>query len=159
MTTVAAPAPRTVAASAREAVAFDLEGGLINVRRICRLASDASAFHAAMLGCPPNRRVVAAARRAHANGQSALVMTGGSRRLEQLAVTWLGRNGVPGTLILMRSRGDYRPDAVMKRERLLAIRRQFTSLTVWSADPNVTRLSAREGIDVTELSGYWGDPQ
>lgn len=141
----------------REAVAFDLEGGLIDVSRIHGLANDASRFHRASLGCPPNREVVNAARQAHENGKVVLVMTGGDRRLEQLVAVWLGRNGVPTTLVLMRSRGDYRPGAVVKRERVRAAHRQFGNLTVWSADPSVNRLSEQEGIEVIPLPGYWGD--
>ncbi|MFE6639577.1 hypothetical protein ACFVFT_38315 [Streptomyces tendae] len=151
MTTVIAP-PRT-------AVVFDLEGGLINVSRIHHLAGDASQFHRASLGCPANRKVLAAAHRAHQSGKTVLVMTGGDRRLEQLVRVWLGRNGVPAATVLMRCRGDYRPGAVVKRERLRAARRQFPSLTVWSADPSVTRLSKPDGIDVVALPGYWGDTQ
>ncbi|QOV40191.1 hypothetical protein IM697_18390 [Streptomyces ferrugineus] len=95
MTTAVAP-PSTAA------VAFDLEGGLIDVSSIHYLANDASAFHRASLGCPPNRDVVAAARHAHESGKTVLVMTGGDKRLEQLVATWLVRSGVPATLILMR---------------------------------------------------------
>ncbi|MET7573365.1 hypothetical protein ABZT04_33445 [Streptomyces sp. NPDC005492] len=149
--TTAIALPNTVA------VAFDLEGGLINVSKIHHLAKDAAAFHAAMLECPPNRNVVAAARRAHESGKTVLVMTGGQRRLEQLVIAWLARNRVPAALVLMRGRGDYRPSAVVKRERLRAAHRQFCSLTVWSADPSVNRLSEQEGIDVIPLPGYWGD--
>ncbi|MFD9394191.1 hypothetical protein ACFWBB_26665 [Streptomyces sp. NPDC060000] len=151
MTTAIAAPPKTTA------VAFDLEGGLINVSKIHRFANDASRFHSAMLGCPPNRDVVAAAQRAHEDGKTVLVMTGGDRRLEQLVVTWLGRHGVPATLLLMRSRNDFRPGAVVKRERLRAAHFQFGHITVWSADPSVNRLSEQEGIDVVELPGYWGD--
>jgi hypothetical protein len=146
-----------VAAPPRGAVAFDLEGGLINVHRIRHLAGDAAAFHRASLGCPPNRRIVQAARDAHAKGLTVLVMTGGDKRLEQLVATWLGRNGVPATLVLMRGRGDFRPAAVVKGERLRAARRQFAHLTVWSADPSVTRVTEQNDIDVHPLPGYWGD--
>ncbi|MFD9190372.1 hypothetical protein ACFWCA_19340 [Streptomyces phaeochromogenes] len=151
MTTAIAAPPKT------EAVAFDLEGGLINVSTIRGLARDASAFHAAMLGCPPNPHVVEAAREAHENGAAILVMTSAPRRFEQLVTVWLGRSKVPATLVFMRGRGDHRPGAVVKRERLLAVHRQFTGLTVWSADPNVARLSEREGIDVKKLRGYWSE--
>ncbi|MEV8344590.1 hypothetical protein [Streptomyces niveus] len=150
--TAAIAAPRQTAA-----VAFDLEGGLIDVSTIHHLSNDASRFHSAMLGCPPNRDVVAAARRARESGKTVLVMTGVDRRLEQLVSTWLGQHGMPATLLLMRSRNDFRPDAVVKRERLRAACQQFDSLTVWSADPSVNRLSEREGIDVVPLRGYWGD--
>jgi hypothetical protein len=149
----------TAIAPPRTAVAFDLEGGLIDVSRIHDLAGDASAFYAAMLGCPPNRHVVNAARRAHASGKTVLVMTGGHRRLEQLVAVWLSRNGVPATLVLMRGRGDHRPSAVVKREGLRAAHHQFPSLAVWSADPSVARLSEQEGITVTVLPGYWADEQ
>jgi hypothetical protein len=149
-TAIAAP-PKTAA------VAFDLEGGLINVRSIRHLASDAAAFYRAVLQCPPNRRVVQAAREAHANGKTVLVMTGGDKRLEQLVVTWLGAHGVPANLVLMRGRGDFRPTAVVKGERLRAALRQFGGLTVWSADPSVARVSERDGIDVHALPGYWGE--
>ncbi|MET8717379.1 hypothetical protein ABZV52_29885 [Streptomyces sp. NPDC004735] len=148
-----------VAALPRTAVVFDLEGGLIDVRRIHHLAADSSAFHSAMLACPPNREVVNAALRAHRDGQAVLVMTGSDRRLEQLVKVWLGRQGVPAALMLMRGRGDYRPSAVVKRERLVATRRQFAELTVWSADPSVNRVSEREGLRVQVLPDYWGDVQ
>ncbi|MFD5856083.1 HAD family hydrolase [Streptomyces chartreusis] len=151
MTTDIAAPPRTAA------VAFDIEGGLINVSMIRHLANDASQFHAAMLGCPSNRDVVTAAQRARQAGMTVLVMTGGDRRLEQLVATWLGRNGVPATLLLMRSRNDYRPSAVVKREGLRAAQRQFEGLTVWSADPSVIRLSEQDGVDVVPLVGYWGE--
>lgn len=148
----------TTAVAARPAAAvFDLEGALINVSTIHHLAGDASRFHAAMLGCPPNRAVVADARTAHQAGKAVLVMTGGHRRLEQLVITWLGRHGVPATLLLMRSRTDHRPSAVVKRERLRAARLQFSGLTVWTADPSVDRLSEQDGIDVVPLLGYWGE--
>lgn len=149
----------TTAPPRTAAVAFDLEGGLIDVSGIHHLANDASRFHSAMLECPPNRDIVADARSAHQAGSTVLVMTGGDRRLEQLVVNWLGRHGVPAALLLMRSRNDYRPGAVVKRERLRAAHRQFGSLTVWSADPNVNRLSEQEGIDVIALPGYWGATQ
>lgn len=141
------------------AVAFDLEGGLIDVSGIHHLAHDSSAFHSAMLGCPPNREVVAAAQQASRSGKVVLVMTGSDRRLEHLVAVWLGRQGVPASLVLMRGRGDYRPGAVVKRERLRAASRQFTDLTVWSADPSVTRLSEREGISVRQLPDYWAETQ
>ncbi|MGY4936149.1 phosphatase domain-containing protein [Streptomyces sp. 900116325] len=148
MTTVAPP---------REAVVFDLEGGLINVSRIRHLAKDASAFHRASLNCPPNRRVLNAARQAHEKGKVVLVMTGGDQRLKRHVAAWLAQHDVPSTMVLMRCRGDYRPGAVVKRERLRAAHRQFADLSVWSADPNVTRLSEQEGIGVKPLPGYWGD--
>ncbi|MFJ4084923.1 hypothetical protein ACIP2Z_39020 [Streptomyces iakyrus] len=153
MTTAIAAPPKTAA------VVFDLEGGLIDVSTIHHLANDASRFHAAMLGCPPNPSIVAEARHARGSGKTVLVMTGGDRRLEQLAITWLNENDVPATLLLMRGRSDYRPGAVVKRERLRAAHRQFGSITVWSADPSVARLSEQDGIDVVPLPGYWGDTQ
>ncbi|WP_409473510.1 hypothetical protein [Streptomyces sp. HC307] len=85
----------TTAVAMRDAVAFDLEGGLIDVSSINHLANDASALHRAILGCPPNHDFVAAARRAHESGRAVLVMTGGDRRLEQLVLTWLGRKVCP----------------------------------------------------------------
>ncbi|MER7952065.1 hypothetical protein ABTY59_32205 [Streptomyces sp. NPDC096079] len=151
MTTAAAP-PRT-------GLVIDLEGGLINVRSIRHLAKDAARFHEASLGCPPNKRIVADARRAHRDGLTVLVMTGGDRRLGERIVAWLGDNEVPAAVLLMRCQGDYRPGAVVKRERLRAARRRFADLTVWSADPSVTRLSERDGIAVRELPGYWGETQ
>ncbi|MEV8596115.1 hypothetical protein [Streptomyces sp. NPDC052012] len=144
-------------AIAPPAVAFDLEGGLINVSMIHHLAKDFSVFHAAMLECPANRNVVAEVRRAHESGKTVLVMTGEQRRLEQHVIAWLARNRVPATLVLMRGRGDYRPSAVVKRERLRAAHRQFGGFTLWSTDPSVNRLSEQEGIDVIPQPGYWGD--
>ncbi|WP_371605054.1 hypothetical protein OG345_42305 (plasmid) [Streptomyces sp. NBC_01220] len=148
-----------VGAPPRSAVAFDLEGGLIDVSGIHHLAHDSSAFHSAMLGCPPSREVVSAAQQASRSGKVVLVMTGSDRRLEHLVAAWLGRHGVPATLVLMRGRGDYRPSAVVKRERLAAASRRYAELTVWSADPSVTRLSTRDGLFVTLLPGYWAETQ
>ena len=153
MTTAIAAPSKTAAA------VFDLEGGLIDVSAIHGLARDASRFHSAMLECPPNLEVVADARIAHQAGKTVLVRTGGDRRLERLVITWLNLHGVPAALLLMRSRHDYRPSAVVKRERLRAAHRQFEGLTVWSADPSVARLSEQDGITVVPLPGYWGDTQ
>ncbi|CAM5236932.1 2-iminoacetate synthase ThiH OS=Streptomyces griseomycini OX=66895 GN=FHS37_006648 PE=4 SV=1 [Streptomyces griseomycini] len=152
MTTAIAPI-----APPRAAVAFDLEGGLANVTRIHRLAGDSSRFYRAILKCPANRDVVRAAKEAHQSGKTVIIMTGGDQRNAPLVAQWLARHRVPSTLVLMRGRGDYRPSAVVKRERLRAAHRQFPNLTVWSADPSVARLSEQEGITVTELPGYWGD--
>ncbi|MFF8696209.1 hypothetical protein ACF08W_28760 [Streptomyces sp. NPDC015144] len=151
MTTVIDAPPRTAA------TVFDLEGGLVDVSAIHGLARDASRFHSAMLECPPHLDVVAAARSAHQAGETVLVMTSGDRRLERRVITWLARHGVPAALLLMRSRNDFRPSAVVKRERLRAAHYRFECLSVWSADPSVTRLSEQDGIDVVPLPGYWGD--
>ncbi|GAA2439525.1 hypothetical protein [Streptomyces glaucus] len=147
----------TVIAPPREAVAFDLEGGLADVTRIHRLASDASRFYQAILKCPANRDVVRAAKEAHKSGKTVIVMTGGDQRLAPVVAQWLTRHRVPSTLVLMRGRGDHRPSAVVKRERLRAAHRQFPHLSVWSADPGLAHLSEREGIPVTKLPGYWGN--
>ena len=147
----------TVAAPPREAVAFDLEGGLINVARIHHLAGDASQFHTAMLRCPANHNTLKAVQRAHVRGKTILVMTGAGRNLEPAVSRWLARYKVPTNLVLMRGRGDFRPSAVVKREKLRHVHHQFPSLTVWSDDPSVIRLSERDGMDVLALSGYWGE--
>ncbi|MGW0032999.1 hypothetical protein ACWDXD_24680 [Streptomyces sp. NPDC003314] len=153
MTTAVAP-PLT-----RTAIVFDLEGCLIDVSSIHHLANNAAAFHRAALGCPLNRGGAEAARQAHHDGKTVLVMTGADRRLEDLVSVWLGRNAVPASRLLMRNRQDYRPAAVVKRDRLRLARGLFDQVTVWSADPSVTRVLAREGFAVKELPGYWGDTQ
>lgn len=147
----------TAIAPPREAVAFDLEGGLANVTRIHRLAGDASRFYQAILKCPANRDVVRAAKEAHKSGKTVIVMTGGDHRFAPVVAQWLARHRVPSTRVLMRGRGDYRPSAVVKLERLCIAHRQFPTLTVWSADPGLAHLSEQEGITVTKLPGYWGD--
>lgn len=147
----------TTAVAQRNAAVFDLEG-LIDVSGIRHLAKNAAAFSRASLGCPANRDVVSAARRAHKSGKTVLVITGGDRRLEQLVAAWLRLHRVPSTLVMMRCRGDYRPGPVVKRERLRAARLRFAGFEVWSGDQNVARLLEQDGIDVTVVPG-WEDEQ
>ena len=57
-----------------------------------------------------------------AAGYPVWVLTGRSRRSEALTIDWLVRHQIHWTALMMREEGDHRPDTVVKKEMLDAMR-------------------------------------
>ncbi|MER6616311.1 hypothetical protein [Streptomyces xantholiticus] len=151
----------TTAVDLRDAEIFDVDGTLCDVASIRHLIKGPggfTAFHRASIDCPPHEDVVQAARDARARGRAVLIMTGRDRRWERLTSMWLAMHDVPSDGLWMRGRGDYRPDYVIKRELLRAVRRQYNIRRAWDDNPNVIRLWEEEGILVEVVPG-WEDEQ
>lgn len=154
-------APRPKGLIMTEAVIYDLQGTLIDVRSIRHLVErdkpDFDAFHKATADCPSNQDVVDAARRDHAAGRVVLCMTGMNEKYRTSMITWLGRHEVPFGLLQMRANRDFRKDFVVKREMLLDVRlRGFSVVHATDDNPAVLDLWKRENIPVTVVPGWTG---
>jgi phosphoglycolate phosphatase-like HAD superfamily hydrolase len=142
--------------SQRDAVIFDVDGTLCDVRGIRHLIAEKGfpAFHAASIDCPPHGHVVAAAQRADADGLAVLVVTGRAERWRRLTSVWLALHDVPSTVLRMRADGDYRKDYLVKREILRRLRGRYRIVHAWDDNPAVLQLWAEEGIPTTVVPGW-----
>lgn len=104
----------------RDAVIFDLDGTLCDTSSIEHLIEgeerDFPAFHAASATCPPNERVLAAARADHEAGRAVLVVSSREFIWRDLTLDWLSEHEVPHDGLYLRIVGDYRKDVVIKGE-------------------------------------------
>jgi phosphoglycolate phosphatase-like HAD superfamily hydrolase len=140
-----------------EAVIFDMDGTLCDVRGIRHLIDGPGGFHAfhrASASCPPNADVVRAAREQHAAGRAVLVVTARAARFRNVTAMWLALHGVPSDAMWMRTDGDHRPDYEVKRDILHWIRALYHPVAVWDDNPAVLRLWHQEGIPVTLVPGW-----
>ncbi|MFJ5228194.1 hypothetical protein [Streptomyces sp. NPDC088400] len=144
----------------RDAVIFDMDGTLCDVRNIRHLLDGPGSFHAfhtASASCPPHEDVVEAAHAARARGAAVLIVTARSTRYRHHTAMWLALHGVPSDAMWMRAARDMRPDYEVKRGILAAIRRRYRPVHAWDDNPNVLRLWAEEGIPATTVPG-WNAP-
>lgn len=143
-----------------EAVLFDMDGTLCDVRGIRGLLNGPGSFHAfhnASVDCPPNLEVVDAARREHAEGRAVLIVTARQARYRNLTAMWLALHDVPSEAMWMRGVGDYRPDYEVKRDILTRIRVRYRPVAAWDDNPAIVRLWREEGIPVHVVPG-WDEP-
>ncbi|MFC5908709.1 hypothetical protein [Streptacidiphilus monticola] len=109
----------------REAVIFDMDGTLADVRNIRHLIDGPGgfdAFHRASADVPAHDWVVQAARAQHEAGRAVLIVTGRAEKWRSLTAMWLARHEVPSDGMWMRGANDYRRDYVVKREILRHLR-------------------------------------
>jgi phosphoglycolate phosphatase-like HAD superfamily hydrolase len=142
-----------------EAVIFDMDGTLCDVRSIRHLIDGPGSFHAfhkASVNCPPHTHVVEAAHREQDAGRAVLIVTARAARYRNLTAMWLALHGVPSDAMWMRRDGDYRPDYEVKQDILRRIRQLYRPVAAWDDNPNVIRLWEAEGIPVTVVPGWTG---
>ncbi|SES03663.1 hypothetical protein [Streptomyces qinglanensis] len=143
----------------RDAVIFDVDGTLCDVRGIRHLLDEPGrfhAFHTASVDCPPHAHVVGAAHEARAAGLGVLVVTARSVRFRPHTAMWLALHGVPSDAMWMRAHHDQRPDYEVKRSILARIRERWRPVHAWDDNPAVLALWAEEGIPTTVVPG-WGE--
>lgn len=143
----------------REAVIYDVDGTLCDVRGIRHLLDGPgrfAAFHSASVDCPPHPHVVEAARADHAAGRAVLIVTGREARWRHHTAMWLALAGVPSDAMWMRAYGDYRPDYEVKADVLAAIRRRYRLVAAWDDNPAVIRLWRQHDIPVHVVPGWDG---
>lgn len=142
-----------------EAVIFDMDGTLCDVRGIRHLLNGPGrfhAFHTASIDCPPHPWVVEAARREQAAGRAVLIVTARQARYRNLTAMWLALHGVPSDAMWMRGDHDHRPDYGVKREILAWIRALYRPVHAFDDNPSVLELWAEENIPVTVVPGWDG---
>lgn len=122
--------------SVREAVIFDVDGTLCDVRGIRHLLDGPGSFHAfhrASVDCPPHRHVVEAARAAHA----VLIVTARTVLFRPHTAMWLALHEVPSDAMWMRAARDGRPDYEVMRSILARVRERYVPVHAWDDNPAV----------------------
>ncbi len=103
------------------AIIIDLDGTLCNVSHRVHFVKQSPpnwpAFFDACVDDTPNAAVVALFHMIRAVGVTVIYVSGRPETHRGYTETWLDRYGLDDdTLLLMRPAGDYRPDAIVKRE-------------------------------------------
>lgn len=140
-----------------EAVIFDMDGTLCDVRTVRHLIDGPGgfrAFHRASASCPPHAWVVEAARQEHEAGRAVLIVTGRAAEHRNVTAMWLALHDVPSEGLWMRHWQDFRPDYEVKRDILTRIRQVYRPVAAWDDNPNVIRLWREEGLGVTVVPGW-----
>lgn len=146
----------------KEAVIFDWQGTLVDVRGIRHLVENTTKrnfpeFHRQTGNCPVIVDTMSALMMHHDAGSRVIVMTGCTDDFRDVFHAWALREQVPYHALLMRRAGDYRMDIEVKTEMLAWVREQGITVThAWDDNPNVLALWKREGIPTTVVPGWNG---
>jgi phosphoglycolate phosphatase-like HAD superfamily hydrolase len=118
----------------------DIDGVVADVRhRLHHITSrpkDWDAFFDAAADDPPHAEGLAVVRRL-ADDHEIIYLTGRPERLRAATIEWLGRHGIGGHQLMMRSDGDRRPAARVKVELLRRLSRERTVSVVVDDDAQV----------------------
>lgn len=129
--------PMSARATLAPALIIDMDGTLCDVRSIRhhlqRNATnngqrDFRAFHSASIDCPPNHQVAALAREVSSAGLQIVIVTARENKWSFHTALWLYENKIEYTHMLMRSKGDYRPDVDIKREIATQVLKKYNPL-------------------------------
>lgn len=139
----------------RDAVILDLDGTLVDTSGVEHLLEgedrDFRAFQEAAVACPPNPAMVALAREQAAAGRAVLVVSSREYIWLDPTLDWLVRHEVPHEGVYLRIVGDYRQDAVVKREILDDIVADgYRVLAAWDDKDRVTQMWREQGIEAHE---------
>lgn len=142
----------------QEAEIFDVDGTLCDVRGIRHYVAgenrDFHRFHMASQFCPPNHEVVERAHEARSSGRAVIVVTARMARYRALTRKWLNAWEIPFDALHTRRDGDFRKDAVIKREILTVIRRDFVVVKAHDDNPDVIAVWQEEGLETKIVPGW-----
>lgn len=141
-----------------EAELFDVDGTLCDVRGIRHYVThpnrDFHSFHMASQFCPPNPEVVDLASEARAKGRTVIVLTARLARYRMLTRRWLNAWDIPFDVLRTRRDGDFRKDAVIKREILHELRQSYRVVKAHDDNPAVIAVWEDEGLEVNVVPGW-----
>jgi hypothetical protein len=132
-------------------VVLDIDGVLADVRHrlhfVARRPKNWEAFFAA---AERDVLLVAGAdfARTAAKTHTLVYLTGRPERIRAATLAWLRKHQLPEGRLLMRADGDRRPAAILKRQRLLALRAEFDVELVVDDDPVVVETATKAGFAV-----------
>lgn len=142
----------------QEAEIFDVDGTLCDVRGIRHYVTgpdrDFHSFHMASQFCPPNHEVVERVHEAKAKGRAVIVVTARLARYRLLTRRWLNAWDIPFDALRTRADGDFRKDAVIKREILRDLRRDFIVVKAHDDNPAVITVWEEEGLETHIVPGW-----
>lgn len=120
--------------TARAAIICDMDGTLVDVRRIRHLVDPGGprnfdAFHSASIDCPANDAVRELLLLEKDRGAKVIIVTARSERWAFLTSLWLSEHGIDADELIMRRPMDYRPDHEVKTEFARALSQQYEVIT------------------------------
>ncbi|TFD75039.1 HAD family acid phosphatase [Cryobacterium fucosi] len=142
--------------SKTDALICDVDGTLVDVRdvrsHVERPAGEVDfkpnyeRFHADSINSPAHPEVIQLLKHAHACGLTILIVTGREQKWSFLTTTWLAEHGVPYDELIMRSRNDPRPDAVVKTEMVRSIALRYNTRLAIDDRPAIVEVWQGAGI-------------
>lgn len=149
--------PFTPPAERQQAVIFDADGTLVDVRGVRHFMEgkhkNFDGFHRSSLWSPAHADVVALAKRFHAAGYAIIVTTARQEQYREVTQKWLDDNGVPYANIYMRKTNDGRKDGEVKREILAEIQRHYDVVHAVDDRDEVLDVWRSAGIGTTRVPG------
>ena len=134
------------------AVIVDMDGTLCDVSTVVHLQAEMdgfNAFHEACAQCPPNPAVVDWCLDHHSRGHAILVVTGRDEWTRGLTAQWLSEHLPVATAgLFMRSDGDFRSNAEIKREIHACLAPIYDIRAAIDDDPDIIELWQGFGIPV-----------
>lgn len=143
------------------AIIVDVDGTLCDVSSITHLVTgpkkDFDQFHTLSAGCPPIESTVDHLQQIHTSDDVAIIaLTGRQKKFYDLTKSWMDEHSIPCDLLLMRPDGDFRADAIVKKELLDEIRNTgFFVIGAIDDNPTILQLWKGELIPlVIEVPGW-----
>ena len=147
----------------REAVIFDMDGTLCDVRSIRHLVDVPGAesrvrpnfheFHSQSFHCPPFPLVVDLLNRARKERLAIIVVTGREKRWSFLTSRWLSEHEIEYDELKMRPDGDFRPDHLIKAEIQQSLSWAYRILLAIDDRRDIAQVWQRAGIPTSLVSG------
>lgn len=142
-----------------DAVYFDFQGTLVDVSGIRHLVEgekrNFDAFHWATANCLPIQWVMAAARKAHADGLVVLLGTGMNEKYRRMPSWWLASHEVHVDDLQMRPDGNFEKDYLLKRKMRDRWKQVYNIVHAWDDNPAVIEhVWAEDGIPYTQVPGW-----
>lgn len=145
-------------AERRQAVIFDADGTLVDIRGIRDFVRgkyrNFDMFHRSSLWSPPNDQVVQMAFDAHDAGFAIIVVTARSEPYRAVTQKWMDDNNIPYENIYMRAEDDMRKDYLVKHDILKDIRVDYDVVHAVDDNIHVKRTWLENGIQTTVVPGF-----
>lgn len=145
------------------AALFDMDGTLADVsslrHHVDRSHPDFSGrrrfdlFHGESHLVPPNQAALDLYERYRVD-HAILVVTARSSEWAMHTLLWLDQHDIEHDRLLMRERGDYRPDTEVKADILADIREEFEPVVAIDDNPAVLALWEAEGLATHVIPGW-----
>ena len=142
----------------KPAVAFDLDGTLVDTREITHFVEkdekgrrNFDMFHRSSLFVPPNPEVVQILNDAQAAGHPVLITTARSQEYAEVSQRWLHENGITFDNYYCRKQGDFRPDYEVKKDIFDEIDKDYFLVHAVDDNPAAIKNWEDHGVLVTKI--------
>ena len=142
--------------------AFDCDGTLVDVSSIRHLVAKGlkdrnfDEFHRSSVDCHPIDMVVKAAQLWAEAGVPVFQVTARQEKYRSLTSFWLADHKVPSDKLIMRTDGDQRSDADVKREMITQLLKDYDIMIAYDDNPSIWAVWAEFDIACIRVPG-WSD--